>query len=445
MDMLIYNGLIVTMDADRKIWQQGAVVIREGRILDIGPQDNILNAYADVEKVDAKGKAVLPGLVNIHSHTAMSALRGMTEDLGRRSLYDVYTPFTELMTREDIFLMSRLGCLETLKSGTTCLVENYSDISTVVEALDQIGIRAMVSEIVRDADFLELKNRNYCFDPRIGEKFLQQGVDLIEKWHGKHNGRILCQMSAHAPDLCSANLLKQIRVLAEKYDVGVHFHLSQNPGEVEQVLKREGKKPAEYLESVGLVGPRVIAAHCFLSDQQEVEILGRSRTNIAHCSGIAGRRAYAPPIWDLKQAGANITLGSDNMTGDMVEAMRLALVIARVKTGIDTAMSSMEVLEAATINGAKALGLDKEIGSLEKGKKADIIMVDLKKAHLIPVVNAVTDLVHYGISSDVDTVIVDGCVLMEDRQVKTVNEAEILEQAQKTGERLWEKYRQKYR
>lgn len=442
--MLIYNGLIVTMDADRRIWQPGAVVIREGRILDLGPQDNILIAYADVAKLDAGGKAVLPGLVNIHSHTAMSALRGMTEDLGRRSLYDVYTPFTELMTREDIFLMGRLGCLETLKSGTTCLVENYSDISTVVEALDQIGIRAVVSEIVRDADFLELRNRNYRFDPKTGEKLLQQGVDLIEKWHGKHNGRILCQMSAHAPDLCSAGLLRQIRALAEKYDVGVHFHLSQNPGEVEQVLTREGKRPAEYLESVGLVGPRVIAAHCFLSDEREVEILGGSRTNVAHCSGIAARRAYAPPIWDLKQAGANITLGSDNMTGDMVEAMRLALVIARVKTGIDTALSSMEVLEAATINGAKALGLDKEIGSLEKGKKADIIMLDLKKAHLTPVVDAVTDFVHYGISSDVDTVIVDGCVLMEERQVKSVNEEAVLEQAQKTGERLWEEYRRKY-
>lgn len=445
MDLLIHNGFIVTMDAGRKILKQGALVVQGNRILEIGPQEEILKSYPNLKKLDAKEKLILPGLVNSHSHTALSALRGMVEDAGRKALYEIYFPFEQLMSEEDIFVMALLGCVETLKSGTTCLVENYMGISKVVEALDRVGIRAVVSEIVRDVDYLGIKDGTYRFDPKIGEALLRKGVDLVEKWHGKGNGRILGLLSPHAPDMCSAGLLREIKALSGKMDVGVHTHLCQSLVEVEQVVRREGKRPVQYLAEVGLLGPRVTGAHCFWADEKEVEILGQTRTNVAHCSGIAARRGYAPPIWALKQAGANIGLGSDNMTGDMVEAMRLALMIARIKTGDSTVLPAMEILEMATMNGAKTVGLDKEIGSLEKGKKADLIMLDLKKPHLVPVIDAVTDIVHYGLASDVDTVIVDGRILMEGREVKTVNETEVMEQAQKTTERLWAEFNRKYR
>ncbi len=445
MDFLIHNGIILTMDPRRKLLNPGALVLRGDRILDVGPEGEILKSYPESKKLDAGGKAILPGLVNSHSHTALSVLRGMVEDGGRQTLYKIYFPFEQLMSEEDILVMALLGCLETLKAGTTCLVENYMGISRVVEAIDRVGFRAVVSEIVRDVDYLGIKDGTYRFDPKIGEGLLKKGVDLVEKWHGKGDGRIRCLLSPHAPDMCSPRLLREIRALAEKMDVGVHTHLSQSLVEVEQVVSREAKRPVQYLEEIGLLGPRVTGAHCFWVDEKEVEILGRTHTNVAHCSGIAARRGYAPPIWALKQAGANVVLGTDNMTGDMVEAMRLALMIGRIKTGESTVLPSMEILEMATLNGARAVGLEKEIGSLEKGKKADLILLDLKKPHLVPVIDAAADIVHYGISSDVDTVIVGGRILMEGREVKTLNETEVMQQAQRTTERLWAEFKRKYR
>jgi 5-methylthioadenosine/S-adenosylhomocysteine deaminase len=444
MGKLIHNALVVTVDPEWRIWRRGAVAVEDGRIVDVGPEKAIAGAYGGFERLNAGGKLVLPGFINSHSHTVLAGLRSMTEDLGRRSLYDIYGPFEELMTKEDKVLMSMLGTVETLKSGTTCLVENYFEIEPLVGFLDEVGIRAVISDMIRDVDWIALKERTYRFDSGVGEKNLQRGVDLVEKWHGHDEGRITCQLSPHAPDLCSAGLLRRIREAAEKLDVRVHTHVCQNPMEVEQTFRREGKTPVQFLDSIGLVSPRVIGAHCFLADTADVSILGRSGFNVAHCPGIAARRGYAPPVWQLKQAGANVVLGSDNMTGDMMEAMRLALMIARIRYGEDTAMNSVECLRAATIQGARALGLEDEIGSLEKGKRADILIVDLKKAHLVPVIDPVVDLVHYGLASDVDTVMVNGRLLMEKRKLKTIDEEELLNEAQDAGERLWAEFRRRY-
>lgn len=442
MDLLIFNGHIVTADASRRILNPGALVIKDGKILDIGTQEDILTAYPEYKRYNAQGKLILPGFVNSHSHTALSVQRGMVEDAGRRALYEIYFPFRELLAEEDYYIMALLGGLETLKSGTTCLAENHTNISRVIEALNQVGLRIVASEIIRDVDYLGIKNGIYRFDPKIGDRLLRKGVDLVEKWHGKENGRISCQLSPHGTDMCSAGLLKEIKRLSEKLHVGVHLHISQSSVEVEQVLSRESKRPVEYLEEVGLLGPNVIGAHCFFVDEHEIGILGKTLTHIAHCPGIAARRGYVPPIWALRQAGCNVCIGTDNMTGDMIEAMRLALMIARMKTADGTVFPPTEILEMATIQGARALNLGEEIGSLEKGKKADLAMIDLQKAHLVPVINALSNLVHYGLASDVDTVMVDGRFLMEEGRVTTVDEKEVMAQAQKTAERLWGRFYQ---
>lgn len=445
MDLLIHNGIIVTMDADRKILKPGALAIQGDRILDVGPEEEMLRSYPNFRKLDARGKAILPGFVNLHTHTALTVLRGVAEDAGIKSLYEQIFPMTALMTGQDKYTMALLGCLEALKSGTTCIVENFHGMADIVGAVDRIGLRGVVSEIVNDADLLEIRKGQYRFDPKIGQDLLQKGVDLVEKWHGKENGRILCHLSAHAPDTCSPGLLKEIKALSEKLDVGITVHLAQSPREVEQVLGREKKRPVEYLESVGFLGPRVIGGHCVHIDQREVEILGKTRTNVSHNAAINARRAWIAPVFALKQAGANIGLGSDNMSEDMVEVMRVALLVGRIKTNNFAALMPDDVLEMATRNGAKALGLDKEIGSLEKGKKADLVMIDLDKPHLVPLVKVVANIVHTGMASDVDTVMVDGHILMEGREVKIVNEKEVMEQAQKTTERLWADYYRKYR
>ena len=445
MDLLIHNGLIVTMNSEGKIWKDGALMIQGDRIGQIGPSDDLLKSYPNAKKINGQGKAVLPGFVNLHTHTVLTVLRGVAEDAGIKSIYEQMMPMTDLMTPEDRYTMALLGCLEALKSGSTTVVDNFSHMADIVPALDQIGVRGIVSEIVNDADLLEIRKGSYRFDTNIGESLLRKNVDLVEKWHGRDNGRILCHFGPHAPDTCSPWLLKEIKALAEKMNVGITMHIAQSPGEVEQVIKREGKRPVEYLESVGFLCPRVIGGHCVHINQAEIDILGRTGTHVSHNAAINARRGFIAPIRALKDAGANIGIGSDNMSEDMFEVMRIALMVGRIKTGNYAAFMPQDVMEMATRNGAKALGLDEEIGSLETGKKADVILIDLKKPHLVPLVNILGNLVHTGLASDVDTVIVNGQILMEGRKVTTVNEGEVLVQAQKTTERLWKEFFQKYK
>jgi 5-methylthioadenosine/S-adenosylhomocysteine deaminase len=445
MDLLIHDGLIVTMNGEGKVWKEGALLIQGDRIGRVGPSDDLLKSHPHVRRMNAQGKAVLPGFVNLHTHTVLTVLRGVAEDAGIKSIYEQMMPMTDLMTPEDRYTMGLLGSLEALKSGTTTIVDNFSHMAEIVPAVDRSGLRAVVSDIVNDADLLEIRRGSYRFDTRIGESLLQKNVDLIEKWHGRDNGRILCHLGPHAPDTCSPWLLKEMRSLAEKMNVGITIHIAQSPGEVEQVIQREGKRPVEYLDSVGFLGPRVIGGHCVHINQAEIEILGRTRTHVSHNAAINARRGFIAPIRALKDAGANVGLGSDNMSEDIFEVMRIALMVGRIKTGNYAAFMPRDVMEMATRNGAKALGLEKDIGSLEEGKKADIILMDLKKPHLVPLVNLFGNIVHTGLASDVDTVIVDGRILMEGRKVTTVNEEEVLARAQKATERLWEEFYRKYR
>jgi 5-methylthioadenosine/S-adenosylhomocysteine deaminase len=445
MDLLIHGGMIVTMNPEGKIWKKGALMIRGDRIQDLGDEDDLLKSYPDTPKMDGAGKAVLPGLVNLHTHTVLTVLRGVAEDAGIKSIYEQMMPMTDLMTPEDRYTMGLLGALEALKSGATTIVDNFSHMADIVPAVAESGLRAVVSEIVNDADLLEIRKGIYRFDAGIGEALLKKNVDLIEKWHGRENGRIRCHLGPHAPDTCSPRLLGEIKALAEKMDLGITIHIAQSPGEVEQVLKREGKRPVEYLDEAGFLGPRVIGGHCVHLSPSEIEILGRTHTHVAHNAAINARRGFIAPIRALKDAGANIGLGSDNMSEDMFEVMRIALMVGRIKTGNYAAFLPPDVMEMATRNGAAALGLEEEIGSLEIGKKADVILLDLKKPHLVPMINALGTLVHTGLASDVDTVIVDGRVLMEGRKVKHLREEEILIRAQETTERLWKDFSRKYR
>lgn len=444
MELLIHGGLIVTMNPEGKIWKNGALLIREDRIQDIGEEDDLLSSHPEAPKLNAAGKALLPGLINLHTHTVLTVLRGVAEDAGIKSIYEQMMPMTDLMTPEDRYAMGLLGALEALKSGATTVVDNFSHMADIVPAVERSGLRAVVSEIVNDADLLEIRKGNYRFEAGIGEALLKKNVDLVEKWHGRENGRIRCHLGPHAPDTCSPWLLREIAALAEKMDLGITIHIAQSPGEVEQVLKREGKRPVEYLDAAGFLGPRVIGGHCVHLSPVEIDILGRTNTHISHNAAINARRGFIAPIRALKDAGANIGVGSDNMSEDMFEVMRIALMVGRIKTGDYAALMPLDVLEMATRNGAKALGLEKEIGSLEPGKKADLILLDLKKPHLTPMINVPGTIVHTGLASDVDTVIVDGRILMEGRKVKVLAEEEVLARAQKTTERLWEKFFRKY-
>lgn len=442
---------VVTVDADHTEYSNGAIAIENERIAAIGPSETICQRYPDAEIIDARGKVAFPGFINIHTHTVLTLLRGSCEDLGGGgALYGQMFPMRRILNQQDRTTLGLLGCVEALRFGTTCLVENYEGSTDVVPSIDQLKIRGVVSEIVNDGVMHRIAVNKYEYSMEQAHQRMQAAVDQVEKWHGHDNGRIQCQMSAHAPDTCTREVLEMVRDEAEKRDLGLHIHLGQSPREVAQVEAREGMRSVEFLETTGFLGPRTIAAHCIQVMPNEVAILGKTGTTVAHCAFVFAKQGYMAPILGLEGAGANIALGSDNMSEDMLQVMRTALTGNRIReSGVRNASlpprpSSYQLLEWMTINGARALGMDHEIGSLEAGKKADITIIDYRKPHLTPRYDPVGMLSHYALSSDVDTVVVNGEILVEDGVVKVIDELEVVDAAQEQADDFWRRFEAEY-
>jgi 5-methylthioadenosine/S-adenosylhomocysteine deaminase len=240
--------------------------------------------------------------------------------------------------------------------------------------------------------------------------------------------------------MCSRELIERIVRIAEERDLGLHIHLAQTQEEVTQVELREGMRSVEFLATTGYLGPRTVAAHCIHIQPNEVQLIGQSRTNVAHNSVINAKRGKIAPIMSLEAAGANIGLGSDNMWEDIVEVARTALMVNRIREQNGAKPSSHDVLEWLTMGGARAVGLDKEIGSLEVGKKADIVLVDFRKPHLAPLFDPVANFIHTGMAADVDTVLVDGEVILEVGKTRAVDEQDVIRDAQEQAEDFWRRF-----
>lgn len=233
--------------------------------------------------------------------------------------------------------------------------------------------------------------------------------------------------------------LEKARKTAENLGLGLVIHLAQSPREQQEILKRSGKRVTHYLNDLGLLGPQMIAGHCVFLDESEMDLLAKTDTQVAHLSGSNAKAGKKAPINELLTRGMNIGLGTDNMSGDMVEIMRMALCIARLRTENNQALRAMDILEMATINGAKALGMQDQIGSLEVGKKADLVVVDTLQPHWTPLIDPVANLVHGGLGTDVSLVMVDGEILVENCQVKSIDTEAVLRQAQQSSLALWKK------
>ena len=436
---LFTDATIVTMDGERKVLREAALVVRGDQIDWLGGMADIPLVYQSAVKISAKDKVLFPGFVNLHTHAGLSILRGIADDKGLSPAYSPKVPQGVFLSPDEIYLYTQLGALEALRFGTTTIVDNYIYSDRTVVALDELGLRAVVSERLHDADLFQIPNGVYQFDERLGEELLNRNIDLVRNWQGHGNGRITCRIGTHAPDTCSTTYLEKARDTANKFGLGLVIHLAQSPREQQEIINRSGKRVVHYLNDLALLGPQMIAGHCVFLDDDEMDLLAKSGTQVAHLSGSNAKAGKKAPVNELMARGMNIGLGSDNMSGDMVEAMRMALCIARLRTDNNQALRAMQVLEMATINGAKALGMEDKIGSLEVGKKADLIVVDTLQPHWTPLIDPVANLVHGGLGTDISLVMVDGSILMEDGVVKTVDTKMVLQQAQKTAVELWRK------
>jgi 5-methylthioadenosine/S-adenosylhomocysteine deaminase len=425
-----------------------ALAVEGGKIAAIGPTDPILRQYPNADVYDGRGKAVLPGLINCHAHLVQTLSRGFNEDFGFPNSAHLAIWPESLLQGEEKTLMVMIGALECIKSGTTSVVEFASGIGSYAPALAQTGLRCVFAESIADSDNvagpMSADGLARSAIPAFSAKRLNEGLqrinDLYTSWHGAKQGRISVFPTAALAETSSPELLQSVLAFAEKYDLGYSIHLSQSRPEVDYMVRYHGLRPPAFLAKHDFLGPRLFAAHCRYVDDGDIALLGRSRTIVSHQAVMAGNRGVIPPIPALRAAGCPIANGTDNNTNDMFEVMRVALLTERIRR--DDASPGLrpqpeDMLEDATLGGARALRQGKLLGSLDVGKRADLNVLDTQRAHLVPAGRIVSAWIHNGQPSDIESVMVDGEFLMRDRKVLTMDEAGIIAEADKVGQRIW--------
>jgi 5-methylthioadenosine/S-adenosylhomocysteine deaminase len=440
---IIKDATVVTGDEDRRVIDDGAVAIVDGKIIAVGQTAQLGPAYADFSVIQGRGKAVLPGFINSHTHTVLTVLRGTVEDMEGDAVYGYMSPISYAMKPDERAAMARLGCLEAIHSGTTTLVDPFRHATDYAREMGETGMRLFLSENVADAVTLKIRSGVYEYDRAWGEQSLERAVRLIESHHHTFNGRLQCQVAAHAPDNCSPWVLKSLTDLAEKFNLRRTVHLAQSRGEVEQVQKRWGRTPAEYLRENGWLGPDVVAAHWTFCTANDIEILAESGTHMAHCPANSSRRGPHQALFkNILGNRVNIALGTDNMTEDVFHALKIGLILYRGSLGGGVTPGPQALMDAATRQGALALARQDDLGSIEVGKRADLTILDLNRAHLRPILNLTSNLVHYGHPGAVESVMVDGTFIMSEGKVLTMNEDETIRNAQEAAEGAWRRLRQ---
>ncbi len=441
MDLVISGATAITSDSSQPIIEDAVLGIKDGRIAYLASAA-AGTAPEAAEALDATGKVMTPGLVNVHTHAILSMVRGVAEDMGFAPAYTPGVPHGHDVTPDEAIALARLGALEALLFGSTLINDSYVHGDLVLPAMGEIGMRVYECGRVHDVDFSRVHEHIWEHKTEIGETTLGNAVDLIEKWHGNMDGRIGVHLAAHAPDTCSRELLEKVRDVAEKYGLGVNTHLAQSEIEVARILERDGRTPAELLDEIGLLNNRLIAAHCLFLSESDIELVGRAGINVAHIPKGNAAGGTAAPTSKLRRAGAAITLGSDNMHGDMVEVMRWALSIGRLQEGrVSDFWQPEDVFDMATMGGAKAMGLDADIGSLSVGKKADAVLFDFHQVHLTPATDPLGNLVHVGQGRDVDTVLVDGRIVVSGGRATLVDQDDIIRDGAKAAADLWARAR----
>jgi len=440
---VIHNAAIVTVDDRDTVHYDAAIAIERDRIAAIGSSADLLARYPAAERLDGRGKMVMPGFANVHTHLTMTLARGVFEDLSpphRPPFTGGLSPIPlPDMTPDERRAMAQLGALEAMRSGTTLALEDANDVDHYAGALAETGLRWLLSERAYDRVGTSIGDpAPYRLDRALGQKHLRIIEDTFRKWNGTADGRVRIAVSAWAPDMCSPELLADLRALQQRLDTWATIHLNQIWGEVAAVKAHRNRLPTEYLAELGFLHDRLICAHCRCMAPAEEKLLGEAGVTVAFNAAIAARRGLSPRIADLEAQGCTIAMGSDNMAEDMVEVMRTGLFMERVRRQDGRQPTPEQALRWATRNGYRALGVP-DGGWLAPGNKADLIVVDLVRAHLVPVLRAVATFVHQGQARDVEAVMVDGRWLMRDGAVLTMDEPTVLAEAQRVANAAWQR------
>ena len=425
-----------------------ALAVDGGTIAAIGPTDQVVKAYPRAQVYDGRGKALVAGLINCHAHLAATLARGFNEDFGFPNSARLAVQPGSLLQGDEATLMVTVGALEAIRTGTTTIVENSGGIGRHAAALANTGLRCVFAESIRDSENVPgplspeglAKSETPRFSAKLREEGIQRITELFSKWHGANQGRISVFPAAALAETSSPELLQAVRAFAEKHDLGYTIHLSQSRAEVEFMVRHHKMTPPAFLAKHGFLGPRLFAAHCRYVDDPDIALLAKSGTIVTHQAGMAANRGVIPPIPALRAAGCPIANGTDNNTNDLFEVMRIALLTERIRRTDDfpgVRPQPEDMLEDATQGGARAVRQSKLLGSLEVGKKADILVVDTLRAHLVPAGRFLSAWIHNGQPSDIESVMINGQFVMRDRKVLTMDETSVIAEADRVGRRIW--------
>jgi len=437
LDLLIEDVLILTSDPARPCIEHGRIGISGNRLALVEPI-SATPAPEAARTIAGHGLLAIPGLMNVHTHSVLSLMRGTAEDMGFAPAYTRGVPQGHTIAPDEAVALARLGALESLKFGSTLINDMYVHVERTLPAMAELGLRVVASDRIHDVDFSRVAQGDWTYDAAIGRRSLDACLTVAERYDGAYDGRARVVIGAHAPDTCSRDFLREIQAASAQHGLQVSTHLAQSRLEVDLIRERDGMTPTELLDDVGLLDDRLIAAHCIVMSEADIARAGRAGINVAHVpKGNAGGGMMAPTR-KLRDAGANLTLATDNLLGDMIEAMRWALCIGRLQTGtVAPDWQPEDVFAMATLNGARALGLEHDLGSLVAGKKADVVLMDIDRPSFIPLIDPLGNLVHCGQGSNVRHVIIDGVVRVADGRAVGIDENAIMAEAQLASENLW--------
>lgn len=438
--ILITNGNIITVDRLNTIIRNGSIFIENDIITYIGNTDDLSGKHKAEKTIDAKKNLVIPGLINAHSHMVFYLTRGLGMDKHTIDwLRSCIWPFLSEVREEEAYIGALLGFMENLRTGSTFVIDNYfmarnrkENFDRIAQAANETGIRAILLRGYHD---------QHNMIPEIFvedlDEITREYNKLIGRWHNKGDGRLRTWIHPVNLLYCSPESFCKFNELARKHDIGIHTHVAEDRKGAKIIQDRYGKGYVEVFHDLGVLGPKFQMAHTIFVSEKEIQYIAEARARVMYTpTADMLLAAGVPPIQKMRELGIVVGLGTDspNNSQDMIQCMKFGALLQKVFTENSTVMPAHEILRIATIDGARSIGLDNEIGSLEVGKKADIVIVDIHKPHSIPLHDPVSTLVYSSSGSDVDTVIVNGNIVVEGGKINNIVESDILQKAQEAAE-----------
>lgn len=431
-DLIVKADYVLKMDADLTLVRNGAIAVKDRKIAFVGPAEDVARAYASDTIIGGPGKVAFPGLVNTHTHAAMVYFRGLADDLPLKVWLEehIWPAEQKWLSHEFVGDAVELACIEMLRAGITTFADMYFFSDSGARATKKTGMRAVVGAGI--VDFPTATGKN-------ADDYLSNAERFILEWKG--DDLITPSVADHSAYACSPDTLRKSKELAERHAVLLQIHLSETEWEVSEIIRRYGKRPVAHLDSLGLLGENLVAAHCIWLEPEEIAILADRKVGVSHCieSNLKLASGIAPVVKMLK-AGVKVTFGTDGAASNndlnILSEMSTAAKVHKAVSGDPTALDAKQALLMATRWGAEALGLGNITGSLEEGKAADIVLADLEKPHLVPLYDIYSHIVYSMNPSEIGTVLVNGEVVLNEGRLTTADETEILHKAVEWGHKI---------